>query len=134
MIYSMIAQSVGCKGDHSNKPARQPAKALQIYKPNPYIFSKILGTHLHSHYPSRNSFTYYPSSSAGAVHRRGLPLVVMGIKSEVFLDLTFLQCIQTSQSHSFCIVSFFVFAQLTMKRGDILLLPWFLKLAYLTPI
>ncbi len=85
MIYSMIVQSIGCKEDHSTKPAHKPEKALQIYKPNPYIFSKILGTHLHIHCSSRNSFTYYPSPGACVVHSRGLPLVVVGMKSEVIL-------------------------------------------------
>ena len=81
----MFGQLAGCKGDHSTKLAHQQAKMLQICKPSPYIFSRILETHLHIHYPSRNSFTYCPSPSACAVHSRGLPLVVMGMKSEVFL-------------------------------------------------
>ena len=126
----MFIWPAGCKGDHSTKLAHQQAKMLQICKPSPYIFSRILGTHLHIHYPSGNSFTYCPSPGARVVHSRGLPLVAMGWSQkssswrlDVFLGLTFLQCIQTGQSHSFCIVPFFVFAQLTMKCWDVVLLP-----------
>jgi len=73
------------QGDHSTKLAHQQAKMLRICKPSPYIFSRILGTHLHIHYPSRNSFTHCPSPGACIVCSRGLPLVVVGMKSEVFL-------------------------------------------------
>lgn len=45
----------------------------------------LLGIHLHIHYPSRNSFTYCPSPGACVVCSRSLPLVVVGMKSEVFL-------------------------------------------------
>ena len=81
----MFGQLAGCKGDHSTKLAHQQAKMLQICKPSPYIFSRILGPHLHIHYPSRNLFTYCPSPGTCLVHSRGLPLVVVGMKSEVFL-------------------------------------------------
>ena len=81
----MFIWPAGCKGDHSTKLAHQQAKTLQICKPSPYIFSRILGTHLHIHYPSRNSFTYCPSPGTCVVRSRGLPLVVVGMKSEVFL-------------------------------------------------
>ena len=84
-MYGLFGQPAGCKGDHSTKLAHKPEKALQIYKPKPYIFSKILGTHLHIHCSSRNSFTYYASPGACPVCNRGLPLVVVGMKSEVFL-------------------------------------------------
>jgi len=73
------------QGDHSTKVAHKPEKALQIYKPKPYIFSKILGTHLRIYCFCRNSFTYYPSPGACTVCNRGLPLVVVGMKSEGFL-------------------------------------------------
>ena len=118
----MFIWPAGCKGDHPTKLAHQQAKMLQICKPSPYILSRILGTHLHIHYPSRNSFTYCPSPGTCVVRSRCLPLVVVGMKSEAFLGLT-LQCIQTGQSHSFCIVPFFVFPQLTMKCWDVVLLP-----------
>ena len=85
MIYLTIVQSVRCKGDHTTKPAHQPAKALQICKPSLYVFSRIIGIHLHIHYASRSSFTCYPSPRACVVHSKGLPLVVVGMKSEVFL-------------------------------------------------
>lgn len=81
----MFIWPAGCKGDHPTKLAHQQAKMLQICKPSPYILSRILGTHLHIHYPSRNSFTYCPSPGACIVHSKGLPLVVVGMKSEVFL-------------------------------------------------
>ena len=73
------------QGDRFTKPAHKPEEALQIYKPKPYIFSKILGTHLRIYCFCRNSFTYYPSPGACTVCNRGLPLVVVGMKSEVFL-------------------------------------------------
>ena len=81
----MFIWPAGCKGDHPTKLAHQQAKMLQICKPSPYILSRILGTHLHIHYPSRNSFTYCPSPGTCVVCSRGLPLVVVGMKSEVFL-------------------------------------------------
>ena len=81
----MFIRLAGWKGDHSTKLAHKPEKALQIYKPKPYIFSKILGTHLRIYCFCRNSFTYYPSPGACTVCNRGLPLVVVGMKSEVFL-------------------------------------------------
>ena len=81
----MFIRPAGCKGDHSTKLAHQQAKMLRICKPSPYIFSRILGTHLHIHYPSGNSFTYCPSPGTCVVRSRGLPLVVVGMKSEVFL-------------------------------------------------
>ena len=81
----MVYSAGQVQGDHSTKLAHQQAKTLQICKPSPYIFSRILGTHLHIHYPSGNSFTYCPSPGACAVLKRGLPLVVVGMKSEVFL-------------------------------------------------
>ena len=81
----MFIRPAGCKEDHSTKLAHQQAKTLQICKPSPYIFSRILGIHLHIHYPSGNSFTYCPSPGACIVRSRGLPLVVVGMKSEVFL-------------------------------------------------
>ena len=81
----MFIQPAGCKGYHSTKLAHQQAKMLQICKPGPYIFSRIFGIHLHIHYPSGNSFAYCPSPGACIVHSRGLPLVVVGMKSEVFL-------------------------------------------------
>ena len=85
MIYSTITQSVGCNGDHSTKPAHQQPKSLQICKPSSYIFNRILGSQLPIHYPSRNSFTYCPSPGTCIARSRGLPLVVVGMKSEAFL-------------------------------------------------
>lgn len=73
------------QGDHCTKLVHQQAKTLQICKPSPYTFSSILGTHLLIHYPSGNSFTCCPFPGTWVVRSRGLPLVVVRMKSEVFL-------------------------------------------------
>ena len=81
----MVYSAGQVQGDHSTKLAHQKAKALQTCKPSPYVFSRILGSHIHIRYPSGNLFTYCPSPGAHVVHSRGLLLVVVGMKSEVFL-------------------------------------------------
>jgi len=130
MIYLTIVQSVGCKGDHSTKLAHKPAKKLQICNPSHtysaeflesiYIFINLPKIHLHTAPPLAHAlsvvgvFLWWSWGWSQKSSSRRL---------DVFLGLTFLWCIQTGQSHSFCIVPFFVFAQLTMKCWDVVLLP-----------
>ena len=85
MIYSMIAQSIGCRGIAPPNLHTSQKKHYKFISQSHAYSSKILGTHLRIHCSSRYSFTYYPSPGACAVCNRGLPLVAVGMKSEVFL-------------------------------------------------
>ena len=84
MIYSMIAQSVGFRGI-APPNLHTSQKHYKFISQSHTYSAEILGTHSRIHCSSRNSFTYYPSPGACVVRSRGLPLVVVGMKSEVFL-------------------------------------------------
>ena len=85
MIYLIITQSIRCRGiAPPNLHTSQKKQYIFISQIHTYS-AEILGTHSSIHCSSRKSFTYYPSPSACAVCNRGLPLVVVGMKSEVFL-------------------------------------------------
>ena len=81
----MFIWPAGCKGIiPPNLHTSQKKHYIFISQSHTYS-PEILGTHSCIHCSSRNSFTYYPSPGACVVHSRGLPLVVVGMKSEVFL-------------------------------------------------
>ena len=121
MIYAMIAQSIGCKG---------------IAPPNLHTSQKHYKFISHSHtYSAKFLELIYISIALPETHLHTTPhpahvLSIIGVslwcswgcsqksssrRLDVFLSLTSLWCIETSHSHLFCIVPFFMFAQLTMK-------------------
>ena len=120
MIYSMIAQSIGCKGI-APPNLHTSQKHYKFISQNHTYSAEILGTHSRILCSSRNSFTYYPSPGACAVCNSSLPLVVVGMKSEVFLvkarclPRSDLLTVHSNQSKPFALYRSFVFAQLTMK-------------------
>ena len=126
----MFIRPAGCKGDHSTKLAHKPAKTLQICNPSHtysaeflefiYIFINLPKIHLHTAPPLAHALSVVGVSLWWSW---GWSQKSSSRRLDVFLGLTFLWCIQTGQSHSFCIVPFFVFAQLTMKCWDVVLLP-----------
>ena len=85
MIYSMIVQSIECRGITPPNLHTSQKKHYKFISQSHTYSPEILGTHSCIHCSSRNSFTYYPSPGACVVRSRGLPLVVVGMKSEVFL-------------------------------------------------
>lgn len=85
MIYSMIAQSIRHRGIAPPDLHTSQKKHYKFRSQSHTYSAEILGTHSHIHCSSRNSFTYYPSPRTCVVRSRDLPLVVMGMKSEVFL-------------------------------------------------
>ena len=84
----MIVQSIGCRGIAPPNLHASQKKHYKSISQNSTYSAEILGTHSRIHCSSRNLFTYYPSPGACVVCSRGLPLVVMGMKSEVFLAKT----------------------------------------------
>ena len=85
VIYLMSAQSIRCRGIAPPNLHATQKKYYKSISQNRTYSAEILGTHSRIHCSSRNSFTYDPSPGAGVVRSRGLPLVVVGMKSEVFL-------------------------------------------------
>ena len=81
----MSAQSIRCRGIAPPNLHASQKKYYKSISQNRTYSAEILGTHSRIHCSSRNSFTYDPSPGAGVVRSRGLPLVVVGMKSEVFL-------------------------------------------------
>ena len=130
MIYSMIAQSVGFRGIAPPNLHTSQKKHYKFINQSHTYSAEILGTHSCIHCSSRNSFTCYPSPGTCVVCSRSLLWWSWGWSQksssrrlDVFLGLTSLQYIETGHSHLSCIVPFFMFAQLTMKCWDVVLLP-----------
>ena len=81
----MIAQSIGCRGIAPPNLHTSQKKHYEFISQSHTNSAEILGIYSRIHCSSRNSFTYYASPGACPVCNRGLPLVVVGMKSEVFL-------------------------------------------------
>ena len=70
-----------------------------------YIFIMLPGAHLHTTPPLTHALSIVRVSLWWSW---GWSQKSSSWRLDIFLGLTFLQCIQTGQSHSFCIVPFFV--------------------------
>ena len=81
----MFIRPAGCKGITPPKLHTSQKKHYRFISQSHTYSPEILGTHSCIHCSSRNSFTYCPSPGTCVVCSRGLPLVVVGMKSEVFL-------------------------------------------------
>ena len=130
MIYSMIGQSIGCReitplNLHTSQKKHYKfisqshtysAKFLELI----YISIVLPETHLHTTPPPAHALSVIGVSLWWLW---GWSQKSSSWRLDVFLCLTSLRCTETGHSHLFCIVPFFMFAQLTMKCWDVVLLP-----------